>query len=208
MKYYKLLFLFIPFLSFSQNNMEIYVDNITTIDEAKAFIKTHKTNFKGKIITFNKEKHKTRLASELFEKAKGGKKVIKTEKGKTIYKIIDKKQIIHYKVSIILFDNEKTSISEINSLRSFILKGIKNKEHKFENLARVYSAHPTAKTGGDLGWLKKGTFSNRFEKVVLDKHVGQVFSFDEHRQKKYYIIMKTQDSKQIEEITILKIEQK
>lgn len=204
---FTLLFL-MPFACFSQIDMEKSLDSIVTTEDAKNYIKANNREFKGKIVTFNKEKHKTKLASELFDKSKGGKKVIKTEKGKTIYKIIDKKETSHYKVSIMLFDSKKTTITEINSLRSFILKGIKNKEHKFENLARVYSAHPTAKTGGDLGWLKKGTFSKRFEKAVADKRVGQVFSFDEHRQKKHYVIMKTQDSKPIEEITVLKIESK
>ena len=205
MKYYFTLLIFIPFLCFSQTKLEASIDSISTKEEAKTFLKSHKNETKGKLITFNKEKHKTKLATELFELSKGGKKVIKSENGKTIYKLIDKKNASHYKASIMLFDSKKTTIAEINSLRSFILKGIQNKEHKFENLARVYSAHPTAKTGGDLGWIKKGTFSKRFEKAIADKRVGQVFSFDEHREKKHYVIMKTQENQDIEEIIVLKI---
>ncbi len=209
-KPYYLLFivLVLPLLSFSQKDLEKSIDSISTKEDAKAYLKSNKTEVKGKLVTFNKEKHKTKLASELFEKSIGGKKVLKTEKGTIIYKIIEKKQTQHYRASIILFKSNEKPISEINSLRSFILKGIRSGEHKFENLARVYSAHPTGKRGGDLGWIKKGTFSKRFEKAIADKKENQVFSFDEHREKKHYVILKTSGNTAIEEITVLKIEDK
>jgi len=208
MKHYYYLFLFVPLLSISQNELDTSLDSITNKREAKIFLKSNKDKIKGKIVTFNKLKHKTKLANELFETSVGSKKVVNSEKGKTTYKILEKKEVQHYRASIILFDSNKTTIAEINSLRMFILKGIRSGEHKFENLDRVYSSHPTAKTGGDLGWIKKGTFSKRFEKIITDKRVGQVFSFDEHRLKKHYVIKKTQNNEPIEEITVLKIESK
>ncbi len=204
MKTITLILFFFSTVCFSQKNIEKQLDSISTKADAKSYIKSIvKKN--GKLITFNSEKHKTQLATELFKLAKGQKKVIKTEKGKTYYKVIEKQKVPHFKVSIMEFDSAKTPLSEINSLRSFILKGIKNGEHKFENLARVYSSHPSAKTGGDLGWVKSGTFSKRFEKAIKDNRVGELFTFDEYRSKKHYIIYKTKENKNIEEITVLKI---
>lgn len=204
MKLLVTLFLFIPFLSFSQLKLEKQLDSITTYEDAKSYIKNNKS-YKGKLITFNTEKHKTKLAKELFELSIGEKTSYKTENGKTFYKVISKDDSAHYKVSIIEFDSNTTSLSEINSLRTFILKGIINGKHKFENLARVYSAHPSGKTGGDLGWLKKGVMSSNFEKTLKNKKVGRVFIFDEHRKKKHYVVLKTEDNKLIKEITVLKI---
>lgn len=202
----KLLFVLIllPIFAFAQKKLEKQLDSIVSADDAKSFIKNN-ANSKGKLITFNSEKHKTQLAKELFELSEGGKKSYKSETGKTYYKIISKEKTPHYKASIMEFDSKKTPLAEINSLRSFILKGINAGEHKFENLARVYSSHPTAKTGGDLGWLKTGTLSKRFEKAIRDKKSGQLFTFDEYRKGKHYIILKTDDNKAIEEITVLKI---
>lgn len=207
-KYSLSLALFVSLLSFSQKDLEKSIDSIITQEDAKAYLKSNKTEVKGKLVTFNKEKHKTKLASELFEKSVGGKKVLKTEKGNIIYKVIEKKQTQHYRASIILFKSDEKPISEINSLRSLVIKGVKSGERKFENLARVYSAHPTGKRGGDLGWIKKGTFSKRFEKAIADKKENQVFSFDEHPEKKHYVILKTSANTPIEEITVLKIEDK
>jgi parvulin-like peptidyl-prolyl isomerase len=204
MKLFVALFLLIPILSFSQLKIDKQLDSISTFEDAKSYIKNNKSS-KGKLITFNTEKHKTKLAKELFELSVGSKTSYEKENGKTFYKLISKDNKVHYKVSIIEFDSNKTPLSEINSLRAFILKGIKSGKHKFENLARVYSAHPSGKTGGDLGWQKAGSMSTRFEKTLKSKKPDRVFIFDEHRQKKHYVMLKTDDDKLIEEITVLKI---
>jgi len=41
MKYYFTLFLFIPLLSLSQNNLEKKLDSITSSEDAAIFLKTH-----------------------------------------------------------------------------------------------------------------------------------------------------------------------
>ena len=67
MKQLIFLLLCFPFLSFSQDALETELDSISSIEEAKTFAKTHKKTNKSKVFTFNKEKHKTRLADELFK---------------------------------------------------------------------------------------------------------------------------------------------
>ena len=153
-------------------------------------------------------KAQTPLAKELSELPTGELKIVENRTTKTAYKVIDTGKSRAFKISLMEFDSNKTSLSEINSLRAFILQGIKNGEHKFHNLARVYSSHPSARTGGDIGWIQEGTFSKRFDLVLSKKKKGQVFSFDEHRDRKHYILMKTEDDKITENLIILVVSSK
>ncbi|RZN76159.1 MAG: hypothetical protein EVB12_06670, partial [Winogradskyella sp.] len=201
----KYIFIFlISFTSFSQSNYENMLERVSSKTQANVFIKRFKSEVKAEVINITSEDTLYGTLN-LSESKKGDTKSIDSVSGKIIYKILGKteKKSTSYNASIMEFDSNKITISEINSLRSFILKGIKNGEHKFENLARVYSSHPSAKTGGGLGWTKEGTFSKRFEKAIADKRVGQVFSFDEHRENKHYVIVKTEESKNLESITVL-----
>lgn len=189
------LIILFPTILISQVNIEKTLDRVSTKTQAKVFLKSYKSKVTGEIITI------TDSNSEFFNLKKGE----QIKKDGSIYKVIGKGKSSNYNISIILFNSNKTTITEINSLRSFILKGIKNGEHKFENLARVYSAHPSAKTGGGLGWVNKGTFSERLEKIIAGKRKGQVFSYDEHREKKHYIIKKNEDNADVDSVTILKV---
>jgi parvulin-like peptidyl-prolyl isomerase len=185
----------------SQNSIEQKLDSISDYNEAKTFIKANKT-IKGKLVTFNKEKHKTKLADELFGLPIGGKKVYKTERVKTHYKVLSKNQVPHYRVSIIRFDN-KIDVAEINAQRNHILKAYKSKEHKFEDLAKVYSIDRSGKTGGDLGWIEKGKRSEGFEKMIEHHNLGDIFIVDD--KNKSYIVLKTKVDQLIDEITLLKV---
>ncbi|MDO1500727.1 peptidylprolyl isomerase [Winogradskyella maritima] len=191
----------------SELNIETELDSISNATEANAFLKKN-SKLKGKIVVYNAEKHKTKLADELFELGTGGKKTYKNEFETTHYKVIKRDMVPHYRASIIMFDSKIQPMSEINSLRSFILKGMREGGHDFSGLAKVYSKDRSAKTGGDLGWLKKGSMSKRFEKILADHKVGQVFSFDEPREKRHYVMLKSEADKPIEEITVLKITEK
>ena len=61
-------------IAVSQNNFESQLDSIQDETQATKFIETNKS-YKGQIITFNKEKHKTPLADDLFALGRGGKKL-------------------------------------------------------------------------------------------------------------------------------------
>ena len=100
MKFLLTLLLFSPLICFTQNTIEKQLDSISTPEDATKFLKTHKSE-EGKLYIFNKEKHKTRLAKELFKLSKGRKKVYKTDFKKTYYKIINKAEVDYYKFNII-----------------------------------------------------------------------------------------------------------
>ncbi|MFD1061684.1 peptidylprolyl isomerase [Winogradskyella litorisediminis] len=202
---YLFIFLF-SITAFSQRDYKSMLERVNSESQAKIFIKRFQADVNGEIISLNPSDILYKNL-KLSEAPIGDTKVENSIAGKITYKVLDKSKSksSKYRASIMEFDSNKLPISEINSLRAFILQGLKNKEHKFENLARVYSSHPTAKTGGDLGWTAQGTFSSRFEKAIADKSVGQAFSFDEHRKKKHYIIVKTEENKTMETVKILKV---
>ena len=203
MKQLFFLFLLIPFLGFSQDSLEQELDSISTTEEAKTFAKTHKKANKSKLYTFNKEKHKTRLADDLFKLSKGAKKVVKSEDKTTYYKIIDKENVLHYRASYIYFDGNKMSLEDINKKRAKIMAQYKQ-GYRFDALAKLHSMDISANRGGDLGWFPEGKMPPEFEEAIKNHNTNDIFTLDIEEGKWYYIVLKTYDAKPIEEITVLK----
>ena len=197
------LLLAIPIISFSQTTFEKEIDSITTTEAAEVFIKRHKTN-KGKLFTFNKEKHKTRLAEDLFNLAIGGKEVIETDFKRTYYKVIAKDDVLHHRASYIYFDGSKMTLEEIDKKRKKIISQYKD-GYKFDALAKLHSMDTSAQKGGDLGWFAEGVMYIDFENAVKQHNVNDIFTLDITDKKWYYIILKTYEPTLIEEITVLKI---
>ncbi|MUU77264.1 peptidylprolyl isomerase [Winogradskyella endarachnes] len=204
MKYLLSIFLLIPIISFSQDSLEQQLDSISSSEEATTFLKEKKPK-NGKLFTFNKAKHKTRLANDLFNLAKGGKKVIKTDFKKTYYKVIDKSEVMYSKFNIIVFNASKTSIEDVIEQRNKVLAKY-NEGYRFKDLAKHYSFGPTAKMGGDTGWIKAGDMSKAFDSVAFEeKHpLNEVFTVDDTENNMYYLVVKTEVKTPIEEITVLK----
>ena len=204
MKHLFTLLLLIPLFSFSQESFEKQLDSISSSEEATAFLKENKPN-KGKLFTFNKVKHKTRLADELFNMPKGGKKVIRTDFKKTFYKVIDKDEVNYTKFRIILFNAANSSnedaIDRRNKILSQYVQG-----YSFKDLAKHNSYGPTAKMGGDTGWIKAGEISEAFDNIAFkESHpIDEAFMVDDIENKIYYLVLKTDNTTPIEEITVLK----
>ncbi|WP_299228019.1 peptidylprolyl isomerase [uncultured Psychroserpens sp.] len=192
-------------ISFAQNNFEKELDSIQTETDAKTYIENNKS-INGKVIVFNKKKHNTRLAQELFRLGNGSKKVYKTDSEKTYYKVIEKNNIPYQRVSYIFLDGNKKSVEDINSLRKSIITKY-NDGFRFNDLAKHYSMDDNAKRGGDLGWVTSGDLHPDFEAQVLnDEHdINSIFTVDIPEQKWYYVILKTEATKYIEEIKVLKV---
>ena len=198
------LLLFIPLFSFSQMALEQQFDSISTSDEATSFLKENKPK-QGKLFTFNKEKHKTRLANDLFNLSKGGKKVIRTDFKKTYYKVIDKAEVDYIKFNIIVIDASKTTVEEAIEKRNKVLAQY-HEGYRFKDLAKHYSTGNTAKKGGDTGWIKAGEMSAAFDDVAFNENhaIDDIFSIDDVENEKYYLAIKTENKTPIEEIVVLK----
>jgi hypothetical protein len=165
----------------------------------------HKS-IKGKLITFNKEKHHSILSDDLFELGNGGKKVYETELEKTSYKLIERTGVLHHRVSYIILDGDHKSFDEISKLVKVIISKYRQ-GIPFEDLAKRYSMDMNAKRGGDSGWFAQGEMIPEFENQVVNGHhsTGELFTVDIPSRNWHYVVLKTHDSMMIEELKVLKV---
>ena len=206
LKYSLLVIAFLLSFSISaQRELQKELDSVTTIERAQRFIDS-KNGRKNKIITFNEEKHKTKLTEELLKLSNGGHKVIKREGENIHYKILEKNEITYYRVSYILLDGKELSISSIENLRPQIIE-----KHKrgvpFKDLALQYSMDNNRKRGGDSGWFTYGDMLPEFEQQIMnDNHQkDDIFTVNVESNQWYYVVKKTHDKKSITEIKVLKV---
>ncbi|HLT34389.1 MAG TPA: peptidylprolyl isomerase [Aquaticitalea sp.] len=194
--------------STAQTSLEIQLDSIQDEAQATKFLDTYKSN-KGKVFVFNKEKHKSQLAKELFDMGKGSNKVIATDIERTHYKIIDKYEILYYRVSYVYLDGNKKTQSEIKDIQSKVITKY-NQGYRFKDLAKMYSMDKNATRGGDMGWFTHGEMDGEFENAVLNsaKGVNDIFVVDIPEKNLYYVVLKTHETKRIEEIKVLQVTEK
>jgi PPIC-type PPIASE domain len=197
--------LLLSFNMLAQRKFQKELDSVTTIERAQRFINS-KNGKKNKIITFNEEKHKTKLTQELLKLSNGGHKVIKKEGENIHYKILEKNEIIYYRVSYILLDGKEFSISSIEKLRPQIIEQ-HDRGVPFKDLALQYSMDNNKKRGGDSGWFTYGDMLPEFEQQVMnDEHQkDDIFTVNVESNQWYYVVKKTHDKKSITEIKVLKV---
>lgn len=200
-----ILICFISFTGLAQKSFQQELDSLTTVEKAKQFIDSKKGR-KNKIITFNQEKHKTKLSKELLELPKGGQKVLKREGENIHYKVLKKNQITYYRVSYIFLDGKESSISSIEKLRPQIIERHK-RGTPFKDLAMQYSMDKNKTRGGDSGWFTYGEMLPEFEQQVMnDSHqLDDIFTVNVESNQWYYIVKKTYDKKLITEIKVLRV---
>lgn len=200
--------LFSTILSIGQSNFETELDSIHDETQAAKFLETHKSN-NGQLFVFNKEKHKTQLAKELFGMGKGSSKVIATDIEKIHYKIIDKYEIPYYRVSYVYFDGTKKSKEEIFELQQRVIQKYKE-GFRFKDLAKQYSMDASANRGGDLGWFTRGDMAPEFEEAVINSgnNIDDIFTVEVPERNWHYVVLKTHSTKLIEEIKVLKVTEK
>lgn len=205
MKYFIIFLMFSCLVSYSQEeNLEIEIDSINTIDRAEIFTKTNRN---ASIIIFNKEKHNTVLSRDLFERPLFGKKVYENNIEKTTYKILDRYEVPYYRLSYIFLDGASLSKNDIDSKRKSIINQY-NAGIPFADLASQYSMDQNAKRGGDLGWVTHGDLAKEFEEKVLgNQQVNEIYTVDIPERNWYYVILPTHQPKLIEEIKVLKFTQ-
>lgn len=197
--------LLLSFNMLAQRKFQKELDSVTTIERAQRFINS-KNGKKNKIIIFNEEKHKTKLTQELLKLSNGGHKVIKKEGENIHYKILEKNEIIYYRVSYILLDGKEFSIRSIEKLRPQIIEQ-HDRGVPFKDLALQYSMDNNKKRGGDSGWFTYGDMLPEFEQQVMnDEHQkDDIFTVNVESNQWYYVVKKTHDKKSITEIKVLKV---
>lgn len=203
-----LLYLTICLLSvstFAQRALKKELDTITTVAQAEKFLETKKSR-KNKILIFNEEKHKTKLATKLLSTSVGSTEVVKTEFNVTHYKVVDRTDDRHYRLSYIYFDGNKIEASKIVEYKNNILKSYEDGV-RFDDLAKRYSMDRNAKRGGDSGWLKEGGMPIEVENEAfnLDHKLGEIYTVRIPEPNGFYVILKTERIKKIKEIKVLKV---
>lgn len=190
---------------FAQSTTEKELETIETPEQIESYLAT-KNSKKNKVITFNEEKHKTILAKALFKLGTGRTKTVENEFEKTFYKVVAKKSKTYYRASYIYLDGSKYTLESINDLRKNII-GRYNAGATFNFLAKQYSMDANANKGGDLGWFTNGDLHPDFEQAILkNTHtIGEAFTLDIPSQNWYYVVVLTEEPKEIPEIEVLKI---
>lgn len=189
----------------AQTSIETDLDSITSFEKAQEFLKDK--HFKqNKFITFNEEKHKTTLAKDLFSLSLGGTKTFENDYEKTVYKIVEKSSTTNYRTSYIFLDGNMLSLDEINSMRDMIIRKYQDGA-SFNFLARQYSMDINANKSGDTGWFSENFFDPDLEDIIVnDQHnLDDIYTSEIPNKKKYYVILKTYEPKEIAEIKVLKI---
>lgn len=188
----------------SQNSFQTELDSIKDEIQATKFIETY-TSIKGQLFVFNKEKHKTQLAKDLFNTGKGGSKVIQTDFDKTHYKVIDKYEIPYHRYSYVYLDGKDKSFTEMRQLQNNIISKY-NEGFRFKDLAKMYSMDANANRGGDLGWFTRGKSTTELEDAILNENDGKdIFTLEFPDKEAYYVVVRTHPTKFIEEIKVLKV---
>lgn len=205
MKLFLHLILFFTSTLIAQESAPILLDSVSNIIQAEEFLKSHKS--KGnKLITFNEEKHKTKLAADLLKLPVGGNTTTENNYEKTTFKIVEKNSVIHYRMSYILLESKNREASKTKAYRDRILTTYNNGA-PFDFLAKKYSVANNAMQGGDTGWfLKEETY--KFFNVDVTKNQyseNEIYTLDDDEKGLYYIILNTYQPKEIKEIKVLKI---
>lgn len=193
------------FFSNAQDSLTKELDSIQTVEEAVAFLESKKSEH-HKIVTFNQEKHKTRLSEKLLKLDKGGSTVINGEFEKVHYKVLDRNETFYYRVNYVYLDGSKLSMTEIDRLRARIISKL---EHgvPFKDVAIEYSMDKNKSRGGDSGWITYGEMPLEFEQEVTEENhqVGDIFLASAPSINAFYVIKQTHAKKNITEIKVLKV---
>ncbi|WP_054850811.1 peptidylprolyl isomerase [Olleya sp. ITB9] len=189
----------------AQKSLKKELDTIATVEQAEKFLETKKSR-KNKILVFNEAKHKTKLAAKLLNNSVGSTEVVKTEFNTTHYKIVDKTNDRHYRISYIFFDGNQVEASKIVKYKNNILQSYKD-GISFDDLAKRYSMDKNANRGGDSGWLKEGSMPAEVEEQAfnLDNKLGTLYTVRIAEPNAFYVILKTERIKKIKEIKVLKV---
>lgn len=202
-----LLLLTISLTTLAQNSVKKELKSIENFEQAEGYLETKKSK-KNKLMVFNKEKHKSKLAKELLEMPIGFTKTEEEQFKLTHYKVVKKTKDVHYRVSYIYFDGNKISIDKIYELRKIIMEK-HGKGVPFGDLAKKYSMATNARKNGDSGWVKENDLPIEIETEAYNLKHGLDAIYDVRTEKDngYYIIKKTHRIMPIKEVYVLKVQQ-
>ncbi|MFV7235968.1 peptidylprolyl isomerase [Flavobacterium sp. ZB4R12] len=178
-------------------SIKVQLKQVTTIEDAKKFAQENQ-NLEAQLISSIPEIENDEFAAKLSTAKLGD---IFSDIDFT-YKILFTTKIQAFRVSYIYLDGSKLSAKEIEKMRTKILEEYKN-GNAFAILAKKYSMDNSK--DGDLGWFSEGMMVPEFETAIKNHKQNDVFKVDVPDKKWYYVVLKTFNDKEVEELSILKI---
>jgi len=177
--------------------IENQIQTVNSIEEANKFVQNNE-NMDAQVWTVA-PKISSEKSDQIFENRHVGD--IFYDENNT-YKIIEERNKKAFQVSYIFLDETKMSLNDINNLRKKILNNFK-KGVSFSDLANQYTMDSSK--DGDLNWFTEGTMVKEFETAIKNHKMNDVFTIDLAKEKWYYVVLKTFQDQEVEELTILKI---
>ncbi|MGB0973503.1 MAG: peptidylprolyl isomerase [Flavobacteriaceae bacterium] len=197
--------LFSSLLIYAQDEASIKqeLQAVTTIETARAFVKEH-SHLNSKIYTYNQEKHTNDLSKQLFQLEQGETLVVKQKNNEVIYKVISITPTKHYRASYIYFNGKKMDKSNILTLRQQLKERLLSGS-EFKDIAGQFSMDRNASRGGDLGWFEERYMFPEFIEGLNTHNTDDLFFIDLVDKNKYYLVKKTDEQKNINLLTVLKV---
>ena len=155
-----------------------------------------KKKFKLDTIVITRTSHFNSLADSLAYNGKI-KKVYGpyTQQGsRFLVQVLAKLPNTFYRFSQIFIDTSVFRYRVADSLGKSIIARIDSKKDDFVHLAQTYSMGGESTTGGDLGWVAKGSMLPEIERELIRRKKNEVFSI--WTSNGLHIIKKTADPKQ------------
>jgi len=184
----------------SSKKIERKLQKVNSIEQIEKLKKKY-TNWKINLLETNS--NDPNLNEELKTIKKGQDITITDNSGTYIYKLIERKINIEFRVSYIYLGGSKLSKEEIDSIRTIIIDEYK-KGANFSDLADEYSMDRHHKDG-DLGWFKQGRMVQEFENAIKNHNKDEIFIVDVERINWYFVTLKTHEDKEQCELKFIKI---
>ena len=193
---------------FAQTSIEKELKGIENQEQADDYLNS-KNSKKNKLITFNEEKHKTKLAQALFKKNVGETEVVEREYENVYYKVISRTNNTYNRVSYIYLNSNEYAITDLNTIREKIIFDYQNGV-PFEYLAKQYSMGANSEQGGDSSWFSKGKLDTPLQEGFTNTNyqLNDNYMVDLPESNRYYVVLKTHNPKVIPELQVLKIIEK
>jgi hypothetical protein len=182
---------------------------IDTPQQAEDYIdgKKRKTH---RLLVFNEENHKTKLAKELISSSKGKTVVTETQFEKTYLKVIEKSNDPHYRLQYIFLDGSKMSRKNIENTTKTIVSRHESGLETFPNLAKKYSMAVNKFQGGDTSWVKLSELPAPLanEDDILNHDIDAVYSVSDVDNNLFYIVKKTHSIRRLKEVKVLRVKER
>ncbi len=131
--------------------------------------------------------------------------VVTIEEGDQLltYKFVNIEVKNEFRVSHVYLNGGGLSISQIDSIRSLVIREYES-GIEFSELAKMHSSYQRP-NDGDLGWFGENVMVIEFENAVREHAKGDLFILDIPSNNWYYVVLKTFDDRVTETFRLLRV---